>query len=315
MEPTPYPRANPILRPDALQSGYSENEIRKLRRNGVWQSLRRGSYLPTDQFKPLSDRERHEILVRTTIKGLRLPAVVSHTSAAVLLGIPLWSTHLGIVHVTRARAANGGRSGQLLCHTATLGEDDITVIDGVQVTSPARTIADLARMLTFDQAIVAADGALYRELTTPEKLMKAAEEMAGVPGSRGALHVARFANKLSESAGESLSRVILYRTAVPEPVLQLKVHNHLGRFVGRTDFAWRDGRLLGEFDGKVKYGRVLKPDQDPGEVIYQEKLREDALRDTGARVVRWVWAELDEPERLADKIRRAIAAVDREDRR
>ena len=48
----------------------------------------------------------------------------------------------------------------------------------MQVTSPARTIADLARMLTFDQAIVAADGALYLELTTREKLMKAAEEMA-----------------------------------------------------------------------------------------------------------------------------------------
>ena len=127
--------------------------------------------------------------------------------------------------------------------------------------------------------------------------------------------MARSANKLSESAGESLSRVLMYRTAVPEPVLQLKVHNHLGRYVGRSDFAWREGRLLGEFDGKVKYGRTLKPDQDPGEVVYNEKLREDALRDTGARVVRWVWAELNEPERLAEKIRRAIARVDREERR
>ncbi len=315
MKPTSRPRAIPILRPNALQSGYSENEIRKLRRNGVWQSVRRGSYLPTDQLKPLTDRERHEVLVRTTIQGLRLPAVVSHTSAAVLLGIPLWSTHLGIVHVTRARAANGGRSGSLLCHTATLSQNDITVIDGIQVTSAARTIADLARMLTFDQAIVAADGALYQKLTTREKLMKAAEEMAGVPGSRSALHVARFADGLSESAGESLSRVMMRRTAIPEPVLQPKVLNHNGKFIGRTDFAWRDGRLLGEFDGKVKYGRLLKEGQDPGEVVYNEKLREDALRDTGARVVRWVWAELNEPDRLAEKIRRAIAGVVRAEQR
>jgi hypothetical protein len=227
----------------------------------------------------------------------------------------LWSTHLGIVHVTRARAASGGRSGSLLCHTATLGQDDITVIDGIQMTSPARTIADLARMLTFDQAIVAADGALRMKLTTSAQLMKAAEEMAGVPGSRGALHVARFANGLSDSVGESLSRVLMWRAGVPEPVLQQKVHDHNGRYLGQSDFAWRGGRLLGEFDGKVKYGRLLKPDQEPGDVVYNEKIREDALRDTGARVVRWVWAELNEPDHLAEKIRRAIAAVDRSERR
>ena len=311
MEPTPRPRANPIIRPSALQSGYSDNEIRKLRRNGVWQSVRRGSYLPTDQLKPLTDRERHEVLVRTTVAGLRLPAVLSHTSAAVLLGIPLWSTHLGIVHVTRARAANGGRSGSLLCHTATLSEDDITVVNGMEITSAARTIADLARMLTFEQAIVAADGALRMGLTTRDQLTKAATDIAGVPGSRAAIRVARFANGLSESAGESLSRVLMYRAAIPEPALQCEVLDHGGRYLGRSDFGWRGGRLLGEFDGKVKYGRLLKPGQDAGEVVFNEKLREDALRDTGARVVRWVWAELNEPAHLAEKIRRALAAVER----
>ena len=73
-----------------------------------------------------------------------------------------------------------------------------------------------------------------------------------------------------------------------------------------------DGRtadLLGEFDGLVKYGRLLLPGETPGEKIVKEKRREDLLRDTGARVVRWVWAELDHPDRLRVRIQYALNAV------
>ncbi|MCF6744792.1 hypothetical protein E9529_10960 [Blastococcus sp. KM273128] len=62
---------------------------------------------------------------------------------------------------------------------------------------------------------------------------------------------------------------------------------------------------MGEFDGRVKYGRLLRPGQEPGEVVFAEKRREDATRDEGWDVVRWVWAELAAPHRLAAKVRRA----------
>ncbi|WP_176450000.1 hypothetical protein [Geodermatophilus saharensis] len=32
-----------------------------------------------------------------------------------------------------------------------------------------------------------------------------------------------------------------------------------GTLLGRADFAWEAGRLLGEFDGRVEYGRLLRP--------------------------------------------------------
>jgi hypothetical protein len=60
----------------------------------------------------------------------------------------------------------------------------------------------------------------------------------------------------------------------------------------RTDFYWEEFRTVGEFDGKAKYGRDLRPGQDPGEAVYREKRREDALRDLGLQVVRWTWDEL-----------------------
>ncbi len=64
--------------------------------------------------------------------------------------------------------------------------------------------------------------------------------------------------------------------------------------------------MLGEFDGRVKYGRLLRPRQDPGDVVFAEKRREDEMRDAGWGVVRWVWADLADPDRLGARVRRAL---------
>jgi hypothetical protein len=309
MDPTPVGMPIPILRRSALRAGYSDNEIRRLRRNGTWTSIRRGGYLQMDGGRSMDGRLRHELLIRSTVPGLRLPAVVSHTSAAVLLGIPLWSTHLGIVHVTRPRPAAGGRSGSLLCHTAAISESEVMAHGDLEITTPARTITDLARTLPFEQAVVAADGALHQGLLTPDDLTAAANAVAGAPGSRAAQRVARFANGLSESVGESRSRVMMHRAGLPAPELQVEVTAADGRALGRSDFGWHRGQLLGEFDGRLKYGRLLKPGETPGDAVFDEKAREDALRDGGSRVVRWTWAELAEPTIVVERIRRAIASI------
>lgn len=309
MEPTPEPSIIPILRPSLVRRGFSDGEIRRLRQNGTWASVRRGGYLPTDVITPLDRTDRHAILVRATLPGLRVPAVVSHCSAAVLLGIPLWSTHLGIVQLTRQPPARNGQSAKLMIHVSAIDADETCVVDGITVTDPTRTITDLARVLPFEQAVVAADAALRLRLTTKERLTLAAARIAGTPGSRAVQRVVQFADGLSESVGESRSRVMMHLADLPAPILQLKVHNGQGRLLGRCDYGWKDGRLLGEFDGLVKYGRLLLPGETSGDKIVKEKRREDLLRDTGARVVRWVWAELDRPDRLRVRIQHALNAV------
>ena len=70
-----------------------------------------------------------------------------------------------------------------------------------------------------------------------------------------------------------------------------------------TDFGWPELRTVGEFDGRVKYGRLLEPGQDPGDVVYAEKLREDAVRAQRLEVVRWTWADLDDFAPTAARIR------------
>ena len=63
-------------------------------------------------------------------------------------------------------------------------------------------------------------------------------------------------------------------------------------------------RTVGEFDGRVGYGRLLRPGQDPGDAVFREKLREDALHDEGLHVVRWTWQELDSFASVAERLRR-----------
>ncbi len=42
---------------------------------------------------------------------------------------------------------------------------------------------------------------------------------------------------------------------------------------------------MGEFDGRIKYGRLLRPGQEAGDAVFEEKRREDAIRDEGWKVV------------------------------
>ena len=78
-----------LLRRDARsRQGWSDDELGRLVRAGELDRLRRGAYVDARSRRMRS--ARHRLLVRATMAGLRRPAVVSHQSAAVLHGLPLW---------------------------------------------------------------------------------------------------------------------------------------------------------------------------------------------------------------------------------
>jgi hypothetical protein len=225
--------------------------------------------------------------------------VVSHASAAVLRALPTWGMRLDRVHVTRARR-NGGRAGrQVHVHTAPLDPDEIDVVDGIAVTSVARTVVDLARTVAFEPAVAVADAALHALVGEPERLgvlqaalAAAVARAGGWRGSPDARRVLAFADARSGSVGESRSRVAIHRAGLPAPVLQWEVIGSNGQWIGMVDFGWPRMRTVGEFDGKAKYGRLLKPGQNPADAVYLEKRREDALRAEALSVVRWGWDAL-----------------------
>lgn len=302
MDERPPPRL--LSRRDALAAGWSDEELGRLTRRAEWTRVRRGSYL--DGSVPRDHEARHRLLVTATLDALRRPSVVSHQSAAVLWGLPLWGVRLDQVHVTRAPGASTGASRSLRVHVARLCDVDLAIVDGMAVTDPARTVLDLARSTPLDVGVAATDAALRSGLVDAAELRSRLARIAGTRGSRQAARVVGMADGRSESVGESRSRVLLARLGLPPSDLQFEVRSSAGGLLGRTDFVWEAERVVGEFDGRVKYGRLLRPGQQPGDVVFEEKRREDLIRDEGWDVVRWTWDDLPHPMRVGDRVARAL---------
>lgn len=231
-------------------------------------------------------------------------AVVSHGSAAVLHGLPVPAAALDRVHLTRDRDGGGQRRRWVQVHGHHLDPEDVWQVDGLATTSPARTVVDLACGSRLPDAVAVGDAALGQGAEVGDLLAVLARV-----GPRRGIATARRAIELldarSESYGESVSRVLMAgRGLAPTP--QVLVYDRRGAFVGRVDFAWPELGVVGEFDGRVKYGRDLAPKQDPTDVLWDEKLREDRLRELGWLVVRWTWADLQHPDQWLARLVRAL---------
>lgn len=273
-----------------------------LRRLGIepsrraWRSVRRGVWVPSSQWALMRAGQRYEALVHATVLQCRTPenVVVAGPSAAALWGLPRiepWPDH---VVVLDAEATMGASRFIRPRHGAPVVP---VVLRGVRATPVARTLADLGSSGTLETAVAAADAALRRRLCTIADLTR--EVAALPPGSKGCVQarlMVDLADGRSGSAGESRSRVQMFRAQLPRPRLQTEFFDDQGR-IGFVDFEWEG--LIGEFDGRIKYN--VPPDATPpeaGEIVWREKLREDRLR-RHKPVTRWVWATTKDTSTLA----------------
>ena len=307
-------RSRLIHRPDALSNGLNSDDIRRKVARGEWQIVRPGVYLPVSQLPSITARQRHLMQIDAELPHTSPDAVVSHLSAACELGIDLLRIPGRRVQVTIPTAASGHRRPLLHTTRAAIDDDERVLRRGHPVTGPARTLVDIARTNRFDDALVAADSALHQGLVSKAELLAATDRAPRRAGMRQARRVMLFADGGAESVGESLSRLLIARAALPTPQIQFPVPSGDGHGRAICDFGWPEFATVGEFDGAEKYGRLLGPGERPGDAVFAEKVREDRIRDAGLVVVRWTWSDLDDPAHLADRIRRALhrgAAQDR----
>jgi hypothetical protein len=297
------------LATDLIADGFTHPELLRQVRDGTRHRVRYGAYV--ENLAPDGTRARHRQLIAGTVPRLGPGAVLSNASAAVVHDLPTWADQLGMVHVTRSQPAGGRRTRWVHVHPAGLEQDEIVQVDGLTVTSLARTIADLGRTGSYARAVIAADAALRLGLPR-EDLLASLQRAARRRGVGQGLRVARFADGRADNGGESVSRIVLHDLGLPAPEPQYEIREDAtGLLLAQADFGWEDQRTLGEFDGRVKYGRLLKPDQEPGDVVFAEKVREDMLRDLGWEVVRWIWADLRRPHVIRERLDKAFARAAR----
>jgi hypothetical protein len=302
-----------MLRRELAAAGVTDDELARARRQGLVRRVRRGAYLAaeTDPARVPDRVALHRLAVRAAVRTVSADAVVSHGSAAALHGIGLWRVPLDRVEMTRSRRSGARAGRELRLHAAPLDPDEITVVDGIAVTSVARTVVDVARSVPFAPAVAVADAAMFAGLVTPDELGDAVARSARRPGNPAARRVLAAADGRADGPGETRSRLLLRTVGLPAPDLQHPVRDRAGLVLGWVDFWWERERVAGEFDGRSKYGRLLRPGQEPGDAVFAEKVREDAIRAEDVTVVRWIWRDLTSPATFAgtaDRLFRALAS-------
>jgi hypothetical protein len=278
----------------ALQKAYAAERLVRVRPD---------AYVSADEWARLDPGHRYRLVVTAASRALGEPTF-SHLSAAVVWDLPLIGTWPAAVHVTGGSVA-GGRSWRGVVHHGTTLAVPAVVRHNVVVTDVPTTVCDVARVAPFATALAMADHALRTRATTPDALTEAAARLGARRGSRAARRVAEHADGRSESPGESLSRARMIELAAPVPALQHDVIDARG-LVGRADFYWENLRLVGEFDGRLKYR--VDGIQDTAALenrVWTEKVREDRLRATGLGVTRWTWQTALNPHLFAAHLRAA----------
>ncbi len=280
---------------ELVLTGYSRRQLSRLVGRGELTRVRHGAYageLGTDELA------RHRQLIAATWPTVEPGTVLSHTSAGVLHGLPSWTGTLARVTVVRRTAGHGSRRTSLHVRLAPLRPDEVVTIDGYLVTSLERTAADLARLNRYDRGVATLDAALHA-MADRGVLFATIAEAKGRHGAGRARAALAFADGRAESVGESISRVRMVEAGLPIPELQVNLFDEFGNWVARTDAAWLDLGVVGEFDGKVKYSGGA---EQAATAVMREKSREADIRALGWSVARWDWPDLANLDRFRRRI-------------
>jgi hypothetical protein len=285
----------PFLPSEALAAGLGKTALAgAIRRRHVIR-VTPSLYAAREPWLELTAKDVHRALTRPA-QQLVAGSVVSHASAAVLHGFPAPQGPLGKVSLTVNKTSHKtSRTSypddwRRVLHGA-LPDEHIAELDGIPLTTPARTVVDCFRQHRLRNALAIADGALRAGLTTVEELREMRAFQKRWPGIRLADEGLALADGRRESWLESASVAVASRRGFSTPESQVHLHTLEGEFVARVDLLWRSAGVIGECDGRGKYqGEFAEGEWDAeaaAAVMVAERERERGLEQIGFAVGRW----------------------------
>jgi very-short-patch-repair endonuclease len=273
-----------VTRTQLLAAGLSDDGITRRVRDGRLHRVHQGVYAvgrPT-----------------LTTKGRFLAAVVScgpdaalsHFAAAVLT--KLMPERGPRIDVTVPRGGQRRRRGAVIIHRAAVPERDVTVKEGIRVTTASRTIVDLADVLSQRQLARLFDEAAYLRLDLGDLRPREGRRGSGNLARVLATHDAGSTRTRSELEERMLSVCQSFRLPTPE------VNSSIAGY--EVDFVWREPRLIVETDGWAAHGTR--------QAFERDRRRDADLLAAGWRVLRISYARLErDPAWVAARIEQALS--------
>lgn len=178
----------------------------------------------------------------------------------------LWTRRRGVI-VGRSAAAlhgakwvDGRRPAQVLCGTrrppsgietwlGAVSEHELTVIDGIPVTTPARTALDIGCRNPVDAAVPAIDALARATRLAIADVESIAATHQGMRGIRGARLALSLADPGAESPRETWLRLLVIRGGFPRPTAQIPVYDGYGVLVAVIDMGWEALKIALDYEG------------------------------------------------------------------
>ncbi|MEO7423199.1 MAG: hypothetical protein ABIU87_12515 [Ornithinibacter sp.] len=254
----------------------------------------------------LADRaERHLALVAAA-QSRYTRTVASHVSAALLWNLPSPRVIQDLPDLTvDLEVRRSDDSDWARIRRCRLPRRHVTKINGVEVTTLARTAVDCLRSLPFPDALAVADAVVGRGVT-PGELAGIRREQSRWPGVRAARRGIGLVDGRRESWLESASAATLYGW-IERGTPQVEVYDH-GELLGRADVLWRGLKVVGEADGRGKFLGDFGGGADERAVadrLIRAEERAGRMREAGLGVVRWGIGSVGSGQVLAARIRAA----------
>jgi len=205
---------------------------------------------PDDASEPATLNENAIVRRARAFAPLLLPGqCFSHTTAAVILGLRLPSRfEEPVIHVMSTGGRRAPRRTGVVGHR---GEPSVVSMRGLPVTAPVTTWLHCAETLTTLDLVVMGDGLVARQqpicsLADLETAVVAHGRRRGTASLRAALERIR---PRTDSAMETVLRLLIVDAGLPEPVVNLPICDTAGAFVAFADLAWAQERVIVEYEG------------------------------------------------------------------
>jgi hypothetical protein len=181
-------------------------------------------------------------------------SVIVSTTAARLHGLwlPAGERDLHIASATPGlpgRAMTRTRRMEIRAHRFQLDPEEITLVDGVLLTTIARTWRDLASCLPLPDLVAAGDRALQKGVTRDE-LIEAIKRGGPFRGARRARSALPILDARSRSRPESHLRVAITAPDLPRFEVNLPVYRDGGGWLAEPDLSLGPAKLALEYQGE-----------------------------------------------------------------
>ncbi|MGH8890305.1 MAG: DUF559 domain-containing protein, partial [Acidothermaceae bacterium] len=176
-------------------------------------------------------------------------AVFCDETAAALFRLPLpRAVDISLQVATPSGAALVRRRG-IVGHIRDLPVDDVTTVDGLPVTTAARTFVDLAAKHQRAALVALGDAILRAGYATVAEIGVVVDRSRRRRGVRLARQLLDLLNGRAESPMESVIRLLLVDGGLPTPEVNVNVYDGYGDFLARADLLFRAARIIIEYEG------------------------------------------------------------------